>query len=535
MFSANLIRISSRFLGKGTQIRNISGGQSTLSEGALKNIRETIDQGRIQCGTVGLGVAILHKGRLVFAEGFGKRNEVDPFTSETLVPIGSLTKAFTATAIGELVADGKMDWNKTPVSTYLPEFQLKDPVLTSQLTIADLLSHRSNLTNDVDISWYKSKKNSKELIKKLRLLDVNPKLGSTCQYNNVMYGVAGEAAANVAGMSFQNLVETKIIKPLKLTNTGFSQTGMVKKSSNYAKPFSAASFEDAQQGNFTVHDFEDIGQARAPAGDMYSNILDLVRWGKAILNLGEVNGEQILLKDSVKETLTPHTIVPLPEARQWFAPSLTYGFGWMIDSYLGHKYYVHNGGTSGFTSRLDIYPEDDIVIAQLTNTSFSVLSGGVSRFIVDEILDLPRTKNWIVEESIKSTKEEYEILELSLEGRLPERIPGKPATQALEAYEGEFTNPVFGDITIRVEIDKETQKKILQCSFATFESQLNHYHFDSFVTTLRDVNFGTTDLITFRTAGNGMMEGLRFLESDFKRKYTSRTDRKKAGAVHPGV
>jgi CubicO group peptidase (beta-lactamase class C family) len=60
-----------------------------------------------------------------------------------LAPIGSLTKAFTATSIGELVAEGKMDWDTTPVNKYLPEFELKDPVLTSQLTLVDLLSHRT--------------------------------------------------------------------------------------------------------------------------------------------------------------------------------------------------------------------------------------------------------------------------------------------------------------------------------------------------------------------------------------------------------
>lgn len=57
--------------------------------------------------------------------------------------IASVTKAFTATAIGELVAEGKMDWDKTAVNNYLPEFELKDPVLTSQLTLTDMLAHRT--------------------------------------------------------------------------------------------------------------------------------------------------------------------------------------------------------------------------------------------------------------------------------------------------------------------------------------------------------------------------------------------------------
>ncbi|KAF8927518.1 hypothetical protein BGZ47_002109, partial [Haplosporangium gracile] len=107
------------------------------------NLLDVLEKVRAEGGIPGMSVAILHKGELVFAQGFGKRNRSDPFTKETVTHIASVSKAFTATAIGELVAEGKVDWNETPVSQYLPEFQLKDPVLTSQLTFADLLSHRT--------------------------------------------------------------------------------------------------------------------------------------------------------------------------------------------------------------------------------------------------------------------------------------------------------------------------------------------------------------------------------------------------------
>ncbi|KAI8597485.1 beta-lactamase/transpeptidase-like protein [Dissophora ornata] len=90
-----------------------------------------------------MSVAILHKGELIFSEGFGRRNDEEPFTPETLMPIASTTKMFTTATIGELIAEGKIDWDITPVSKYLPEFQLQDPVLTSQLTLVDLLSHRT--------------------------------------------------------------------------------------------------------------------------------------------------------------------------------------------------------------------------------------------------------------------------------------------------------------------------------------------------------------------------------------------------------
>ncbi|KAG0277916.1 hypothetical protein BGZ97_009815, partial [Linnemannia gamsii] len=105
--------------------------------------REAMELARNKTGLPGMSVAVLHKGKLIFAEGFGKRNRNDPVTAETLMPIASMTKAVTAATIGELVAEGKLDWDTTPVSQYVPEAQFGDPILTSELTLVDYLSHRS--------------------------------------------------------------------------------------------------------------------------------------------------------------------------------------------------------------------------------------------------------------------------------------------------------------------------------------------------------------------------------------------------------
>ncbi|KAG0350998.1 hypothetical protein BGX24_007952, partial [Mortierella sp. AD032] len=144
---------------------------------------------------------------------------------------------------------GKVDWDTTPVSKYLPEFKLKDPILTSQLTFVDMLSHRTGMPN-VILNWHNSRESRREIIKRLRYMDGIPrKLGVTTQYNNVMYAVAGEAAANVAGTSYEDLVTNKVIRPLGLHNTGFSTVNMKKTHpDNYSMPHMADSFEAAQRG-----------------------------------------------------------------------------------------------------------------------------------------------------------------------------------------------------------------------------------------------------------------------------------------------
>ncbi|KAI7822640.1 beta-lactamase/transpeptidase-like protein [Gamsiella multidivaricata] len=466
----------------------------------LANLHDLVEKARIQCGIPGMSVAVLYKDQLIFAEGFGKRNEQEPFTVDTISEIGSLTKAFTATAIGEMVAEGKMDWDKTPVNKFLPEFELKDPVLTSQLTLVDLLSHRTGLP-DVDLGWYRSTLPRRELIKRLRHVDMTSKLGSKTQYNNVMFAVAGEAAANVAGIPYEDLVQEKVLSPLGLTNTGFSPMEM-KKRSNHAMSFSAASIEHAQNGIFKMNDLDEVYASTAPAGDMHSNVLDLVRWGKTVMNTGELNGRQILNKDSIRETLTAHSIMTEPRTPE-FAPVVNYGLGWWFDSYKGQVFYRHSGSISGFRSNLTIFPHVDLVIAQLFNIFPSELGPNLAYHIADDLLDLPRTQDWLFDVAVKETKVYYDLLAGFDKGNLPEPVPNQPPAHAWQAYVGAYFNPVFGEISVRLEKEAETGENALFYRMGHFDGKLEHYHFDAFVLRIRYSTVMVTSLVMFQTGGNG--------------------------------
>ncbi|KAF9360633.1 hypothetical protein BGX26_008471, partial [Mortierella sp. AD094] len=449
----------------------------------------------------------------------------------TLSPIGSLTKAFTATAIGEMVAEGKMDWDKTPVNKYLPEFELKDPVLTSQLTLADLLSHRTALPNMVEQGWVRTEVARKELIKRLKYVEMPSKLDSMMQYNNVMYAVAGEAAANIAGIPYEDVVREKVLKPLGLTNTGFSPTEMKKRTTNHAMPYNASLYEEARNGLFQQKALEESYMTFAPAGDMYSNVLDLVRWGRVAMKNGELDGKQILNKESVQETLTARTIVSARRRvdRPEFAPVVTYGLGWVMDSYKGHNFYWHNGGLPWFTSDLIMFPDEDLVIAQLFNVQISVLAQNLARHIADELLDLPRTKDWVFVEAVEQTKTSYEERAKKIAGVLPKHIPNKPATHPKQAYVGEYSNPVYGEIYILPGCDESGEEESLFFELWGCKGELEHYHFDAFVAKL-DYWAEGTGLVTFQTGGEGkvlsLITNFSLLSSqtEFKRKNNASED-----------
>ncbi|KAG0378446.1 hypothetical protein BGX24_003847 [Mortierella sp. AD032] len=461
-----------------------------------------------------MSIAILHKGEIVFAEGFGKRNESQPFTKETVSPIGSLTKAITATTIGQLVAENKMDWDTTPVNKYLLEFELKDPALTSQLTLEDLLSHRTRIPRSLENSWMRSREPRRDLIKRLRHItvdDMPSKLTSKCNYSNVMYAVAGEAAANVAGTSYEQVVLDKIFAPLGLSNTGFSQS-VLKTLPNHAAPYYADSLENAQKGVIQEGEYDDIYMAFSPAGDIHSNVLDLLRWGECVKDGGKLDGKQVLEKENIKMTLTPKSIIAAKNRSADFALSLTYGLGWGLDTYKGHVYYNHSGGYPGYAAHLSIFPDDDLVIAQLCNILPCNLLYSIDCYVADLLLELPSSEDWF-DTAVKETREAYEADAEERQGDLPERVEGKPSVLEQKDFVGEFEHPVHGRVTVIVIVpdeakEEKTGEEELEFRYNEFKSILEHYHFESFKAVLRDMGDVLPVLVTFQTGSDGHVSGV---------------------------
>ena len=144
----------------------------------------------------------------------------------------------------------------------------------------------------------------------------------------------------MAKVPYERLVRDKIFHPLGLTHTGFSPIEMGKRP-NHARPFYADSFKDAQVGKFHQGYFDNLIGLNAAAGDVYSNVFDLLKWGSTIMHHGQLDGKQILNKESVEEVLSARTIERAQKTIPEFSPARTYGMGWSIDSYKGQAIYYH--------------------------------------------------------------------------------------------------------------------------------------------------------------------------------------------------
>lgn len=188
----------------------------------LKGFNEFVTKGMAEWKVPGLAISIVKDGNVIFAEGFGFRDVKQNLkvTPQTLFAIGSCSKAFTATAVGILVDEGKVDWDK-PVRTYLPSFKLQDGVASERMTPRDLLSHRSGLPRH-DLMWYGATYSREELFDRLQYLKPSKDFRAVWQYQNLMFMTAGYLVGEVASTTWEDFIRKRILDPLDMKETNFS-------------------------------------------------------------------------------------------------------------------------------------------------------------------------------------------------------------------------------------------------------------------------------------------------------------------------
>src|SRR5450631_2918066 len=186
-------------------------------------IDSLVENARKKFSVPGIAVAIVRNGKIVHIKGYGLRslNNRLPVDANTLFGIASNTKAFTAFALGILVDEGKISWDDK-VRKWIPEFKMYDPYVTAEFTIRDLLTHRSGLglgAGDLMDFPDSTDFTMKDVIHNLRYFKPVSSFRSKYDYDNQLYKVAGELIARVSGMSWEDFIQTRIMKPLHMDHS----------------------------------------------------------------------------------------------------------------------------------------------------------------------------------------------------------------------------------------------------------------------------------------------------------------------------
>lgn len=183
---------------------------------------QSVEQALIDFDIPGIAIGVVANGEVILSKGYGirDRNNERPVTENTLFAIGSCTKAFTTFVLGTLVDEGLIEWDM-PVVNYIPEFRLWDQHANQHITVRDLVTHRSGLPRH-DFVWYNSIASREELVSRLQYLEPVCDLREKVYYNSLMYITAGYLAERVTGLSWEDIVSSRIFSPLGMNESNFS-------------------------------------------------------------------------------------------------------------------------------------------------------------------------------------------------------------------------------------------------------------------------------------------------------------------------
>lgn len=416
----------------------------------------------------GLAIAVVKDGKVVLSKGYGVRElgKSEPVDEHTLFAIGSTTKAMTAALVGMLVDEQKLAWDD-PVIKYLPSFQLKDPAVTRELTVRDLLTHRGGLGN-ADFLWYGQNNSTAQILERVRLLDPAYSLRSRFIYQNVMYAAAGQLIEAVSGRPWAEMIRTRIFEPIGMRET-VATLALVPKGANVASPHYEIGGVVKVIENMPV-------DSVAAAGSVWSSVHDMSKWLQFLLDGGVTGGKRLLSERTAAELFRPQAIVPdsqYPTSRIVKPHWMTYGLGWFQQDYQGRAVDFHTGSIDGMVALAGLIRDEQLGVYVLGNLDHAEVRHALMYFVFDRAAG-KAGRDW----SVELQKLYGESQQRNAEGQKrieSQRVAGTSPSMPVAAFAGTYSDPLRGDVNVTVEGDS------LRIKYGSgFLGKLEHWHFNTF-------------------------------------------------------
>jgi len=424
----------------------------------IKDIDEYIAKAAKDWQMPGVAVAIVRNDSVIFAKGYGVRdiNKGGAVDENTLFVIASCSKAFTTAALSMLADQRKIAWDDQVVK-YLKDFQMYDPWVTKEITIRDLVTHRSGLeTFSGDIMWLGSNYDRKEVIRRARYLKPTSSFRTRFGYQNIMYSAAGEVIPAVTDTTWDDFIKARILTPLGMKRS-------VTRISELVKMDNIASAHQFRGGKTSVIGYYPVDNVAAAAA-INSSVSEMAQWIRLQLGKGAINGKRLISTRYINEMWS----------NQFAIGNGNYGLGWNVNYFKGKKIVSHGGGMPGMISEVCLIPEDNIGFVILTNLDCN-FKGAIKNRLLDEFLGgtkpdwsaqfLPgkiRTDNMIKGENDRREK-----------NRVQNTTPSFP----LEKYTGTYEDIMYGNVKVSL---NEGKLFLEMLPSKTFKGELKHWNFDTF-------------------------------------------------------
>ena len=335
----------------------------------------------------GLAMAIVQDGRILSARGYGVTDVVRPqaVDSHTVFRLASLSKAFAGTMAGLLVNDGSLRWD-SKVIDYVPGFHLVEPAYTSQVTVADLLSHRVGLKahnafdrdSEGNAEYY-------QVAQKLGSAPLTCAPGQCYAYQNVAFSLVGDVVFAASGSFYEQEVQRRLFKPLGMNDASLGLAG-IESSPHWARPHVRS-----RNGWVSVNP-KPTYYRLPPAAGVNASISDMAQW-----LLAHTGHRPDVLPAPLLATLHAPVVSTPGEMRSgWRRDRLnaaSYALGWRVFDYAGEEVVFHAGAVQGYRGLTALLPCRDLGIAILWNSESS-LPSGLLPTIIDRAIGLP-AERWL--------------------------------------------------------------------------------------------------------------------------------------------
>jgi CubicO group peptidase (beta-lactamase class C family) len=444
----------------------------------------------------GLAVAVVHGDSVVFAKGYGVRalGSDQPVTTSTLFANASTTKAFTSLGVALMVDAGSLAWDDR-VADRLPALVLRDPYPARELRIRDLLSHRAGF-GDPSFLWYGTELDVAEMFRRVRFVEPESSFRSRYAYNNVTYAAAGVIAGEAYGAGWDALVRERILVPLAMTAT-VTQGRFLPVGGDVAQPHDRV--------NDTLRVIAGVGSlvdGIAPAGAMYSNVLDMSRWLRFLLGGGRVGDSVLVQPETFAEVFRPQTIIPTssfyPTARRTHPHFTAYGMGWFLQDYQGAFVAFHTGSIDGYVAIVGLLPDRDVGVVVFANRDHAELRHAIMWKVFDAYLGTG-DRDWSLE--LKAMYDSLDAQQVERRhAREAQRVAHTSPSLPLPAFAGTYADSAHGTVTVRLE---GGGLRFVQSPFLA--GTLEHWHYDTFVIRW-DHAWITPDFVVFELGSGGEVE-----------------------------
>lgn len=475
------------------------GSTAVAAANALSGLDRYVEQALVDWQVPGAAIGVVQDGKVIYARGFGRRQvDAEPRVDEqTLFQIGSMTKAFTAAAVGLLVDEGRLKWDDRVID-HLPWFQLSDGWLTQHVTIRDLLAHRTGIESTMMVVTLLD---AKEVVRRARYVEPTAEFRHQYLYSNLMYGVAGQVIEAVSGQSWQDFVERRLLRPLGMRASGTSPYQF------WDRSYVAPSFHGVPSAgrvvNATSARIDNVAMPHwltadgvrvipwqsydnaAAGGAIVSNLTDMLQWLRVQLEGGRLNGIKVLRPETVAEMHAPQMLIMNPSDPIWTAvqrvsPATgrpSYALGWFHNNYRGYDYISHSGGILGFPAFGAMLPERRVGVIVLANSfgrgNLAAFNRLISFRVFDALLGQPE-HDWSADLLRVVAQREREA-EVAARNQDDQRLKNTSPSLPLNGYVGEYRNAEVG----RVRIELEEGQLVLRVPGA-FLGRLEHWQVDTF-------------------------------------------------------